>query len=119
MRTALFFTYLLAPTVHLLATPVDFTREVEPLLATRCVACHGPGRSAGGVALHSREAALRGGSSGSHTIVPGQPEQSELIRRLVTDDHDELMPRGGPLAPKEIAVIKQWIAEGARWQERS
>lgn len=100
-------------------TPVDFARDIEPLLSARCVACHRPQKAAGGLDLQTPGAALREGDSGSRGIVPGKPEQSEVFRRLVTSDHDDLMPRGGPLSPVEIARIKQWINTGAEWSSRS
>ena len=99
--------------------PVDFVRDIQPLLAARCVACHGPQRSAGNLALHTRETALKEGDSGSRGIVPGKPEESEVFLRLVTNDHSELMPRGGPLAPEQIAKIKLWISGGAPWSSPS
>ena len=98
---------------------VDFARDVQPLLAARCVVCHGPQRSAGNLALHTRETALKVGDSGSPGIVPGKPEESEVFLRLVTNDHSEQMPRGGPLAPEQIVKIKQWISSGAPWSSPS
>ncbi len=112
---------LLAPAVLQAAgtPPVDFARDIQPLLAARCLACHGPQRSAGNLALDTREKALKEGDTGNPGIVPGKPEASEVFLRLVTNDHSELMPRGGPLTPEQIAKIKQWINGGAPWSSPS
>ena len=74
-------------TLRLLATAadkVDFQREIRPLLADKCFSCHG--RDAehreGGLRLDQRDAALAGGDGGEKAIVPGQPEKSELVRRI-------------------------------------
>src|SRR5439155_3759913 len=78
------------------ADKVDFQREVRPILADKCFACHG--RDAehreGGLRLDERQAALKGGDSGEQAIVPNQPDKSELVRRVFASDSDERMPPG-------------------------
>jgi mono/diheme cytochrome c family protein len=98
------------------ATPVDFAREVRPLLLKRCLACHDAEHAKGGLRLDSREAALKGGKSKQPTLVPGAPAKSELVKRITTHDPDELMPpKGGALTSAQIALLTRWIAEGANW----
>ena len=100
------------------AEPISFSREVQPLLADRCFACHGSDEAEGGLALHNREAALAEGDSGELAIVPGRPDESELIRRLVTTDEDERMPvDGDPLSEREIQVLRDWITAGAEYEK--
>src|SRR5262245_4691961 len=73
---------------------VDFQRQIRPLLADKCFACHG--RDAehreGSLRLDERDAALAGGDSGEKAIVPGQPDKSEFVRRIFASDPDERMP---------------------------
>ena len=99
---------------------VEFNRDIRPVLTTHCTACHGGVKTAGGVSFVYREKALAAGKSGKRTIVPGRPEESEMMRRVTTDDEDELMPKpehGPRLGAAEVAVLRQWIAEGAPWSE--
>src|SRR5688500_909374 len=65
--------------------PVRFNEQIRPLLNTQCVKCHGGVKEAGGLHLLFREQALKSGKSGQPAIVPGKPEQSELIARLITE----------------------------------
>ena len=99
---------------------VEFNRDIRPVLTTHCTACHGGVKTAGGVSFVYREKALAAGKSGKRTIVPGRPEESEMMRRVTTDDEDEVMPKpehGPRLGTAEVAVLRQWIAEGAPWSE--
>ncbi len=97
---------------------VDFNREIRPILNAKCVSCHGGVKKAGGISLQYREGALKEGESGAQAIVPGKPEESEVIARLVTEDKSDRMPKKEqPLTTAEIARIKQWIAEGAPWAQ--
>jgi mono/diheme cytochrome c family protein len=98
--------------------PVNFNQQVRPLLNAHCVKCHGGVKETGKLNLLFRDAALKGGNSETPAIVPGKPEESELIKRLTTDDEDERMPKkADPLKPEQIALLKRWIAEGGSWDE--
>jgi len=103
------------------AGPVDFQRDVRPILGQHCTACHGGVKQAGGVSFLQREKALASGKSGRPTVVPGQPEASELYRRvtLPATDDDHMPPRehgdGKGLSKAEVATLQRWIAQGARW----
>jgi len=115
------FTSLLFAAAAVHAAPVDFVRDVQPLFAEHCLVCHGPDDSKGGLVLTSRELALKALKSGAHGIVPGKPEQSEMIARLTSDDPEEQMPppkhrAKHPLKPRDIEVLRQWIAEGAKFE---
>ena len=96
---------------------MDFQRDIRPILAEHCLSCHGNDKPEAGVRLSQRETALRKGESGGRIITPGKPEESELIRRIVTDEASERMPPEGkpPLEAGEIELLKRWIAEGAVW----
>ena len=102
------------------ANPIDFARDVRPILSDRCFVCHGPdaAKREAGLRLDLRDAALQQLPSGRFAIVPGQPDQSELLRRLTAHDVDERMP---PAASKlsvtaaEVAVLRRWVAAGAAY----
>ncbi|MEM9079484.1 MAG: DUF1549 domain-containing protein, partial [Verrucomicrobiota bacterium] len=98
---------------------MDFANEVNPIFVKHCTACHGGVKDAGGINFIYREKALAIGDSGNPAIKPGSPSESELIRRIkLPADHDERMPEashGPPLTQSEIALLEQWITEGADW----
>jgi len=97
---------------------VDFSRDIRPILNQNCVHCHGGVRQKNGVSFIFREEALGVGKSGRRTIVPGKPDASELIARVTSTDPDTRMPyHAPPLAPQQITLLRQWIKEGAKWQD--
>jgi hypothetical protein len=101
----------------LLAQPVDFARDVEPLLRKRCSGCHGAAQQLSGLRLDRRADALRGGYSGA-VIVPGDARGSRLWQ-LVTASTGVRMPPAGPrLSAGEVDVLRRWIDAGAPWPER-
>jgi hypothetical protein len=96
--------------------PVDFNTEVKPLINKKCISCHGGVKSKAGFSLLFRSEALSKTESGKPAIIPGQPENSELIRRITLKDPEERMPyRHAPLSEQEISTFKRWIKEGAQW----
>ena len=100
----------------------DFAREVRPILASYCLKCHGPDENArkGGLRLDIPEGAMAPAKSGAVAVVPGNPDESELIKRLVTDDPDELMPPPSvkhPMAAEQIDVLRRWIRHGGGYEE--
>lgn len=99
---------------------IDFNHQIRPILNQNCTGCHGGVKSAGGVSFVFREEALRAGDSKRRTIVPGHPEQSEMVARITSTDPNVRMPKpehGPPLPPDQIELIQQWIREGAEWSE--
>jgi mono/diheme cytochrome c family protein len=97
---------------------IDFARQVQPILAKHCYACHGPGEAEGGLQFTSKEAAFAELDSGFHAIVAGKPGESEVYKRLTAEDEDERMPaEADPLRPEEIEIIRKWIQKGAQWYE--
>ena len=98
--------------------PVDFNTQIRPILNNSCLRCHGGVKQAGGVSLLFRDEALKAGKSGKRCIVPGHPEQSELIARLSHTDPDERMPlKGDALTPDQIDLITTWVKQGAKWED--
>jgi hypothetical protein len=100
---------------------VDFSRDVRPILGRHCFKCHGPddaGRQAV-LRLDRREGATGAAESGAIAIVPGKPAESELIRRISSDNADEVMPppeAKNPLSAAERETLSRWIAEGAEYK---
>ena len=96
----------------------DFYRDIKPLLESRCNSCHKGDKAKGGLRLDTLEFSLKGGDSGSPAIEPGDPDASELLYRVTTDDADEIMPpKDDPLSPGEVGMLKTWIKQGANWPE--
>ena len=97
---------------------VSFSRDIRPILNQNCVPCHGGVRQKNGVSFIFREEALGVGKSGRRTIVPGKPDESELIARVTSTDPETRMPyHGPPLPPQQIALLRRWIKEGAKWED--
>lgn len=98
--------------------PVNFQRQIQPLFAKRCFACHGPDEGEGGLRLHEHDAALAELDSGERAITPGDVEKSALAFRIATDDESLRMPpEGKPLSAEEVALVRRWIEEGAQWEK--
>jgi hypothetical protein len=102
---------------------LDFNQDVQPILAGNCFSCHGPDpemRKAN-LRLDLEESAFRKRPGKPDAIVPGHPESSEMIRRIESHDPHYLMPQSAqgdakPMKPAEIAILKQWVAEGAHYR---
>src|SRR5690606_31809873 len=103
------------------AADVDFSRDIQPVLAERCFKCHGPdeGTLEAGLRLDQRAAAVAELDSGERAIVPGDPDASALLQRVTEQDPDLRMPpasEGDPLTPKQIDALRAWIAAGAEYE---
>lgn len=95
---------------------IDFSAQVKPILNKRCISCHGGVKRNAEFSLLFRHEALDTAESGKLPIVPGDPENSEMIRRLTANDPEVRMPyKEEPLSREEIDILKQWIKEGAEW----
>jgi len=102
--------------------PISFARDIQPILSENCYHCHGPDGEArkAKLRLDRRDSALGPAKSGAIAIVPGKPDDSELVARIFSDDPDEVMP--SPKSNRTLSVgqknlLKRWITEGAVWQE--
>ncbi len=101
--------------------PVDFDREIRPILSDKCFACHGPAEDGrqGGLRLDVREAALKPAESGKLAIVPERPDESALVQRIFAADPAEAMPPADKkqLNAAEKELLKRWIAQGAHYAQ--
>ena len=99
------------------AEPVDFSREIQPLLARRCFSCHGPDTQEAGLRLDERPAATAELDSGGRAIAPGAPLESGMLARIMSTDPDVQMPPEGPrLTAAQGELVRRWIAEGAEFR---
>ncbi|MEO0339646.1 MAG: PSD1 and planctomycete cytochrome C domain-containing protein [Bacteroidota bacterium] len=95
---------------------VDFNTQIRPILNQKCVSCHGGVKQLGGISFVTQAQALQKGESGTYAITPGQPEKSELIKRIEHTDLELRMPyEKDALNKDEIALLKKWIKQGANW----
>ena len=103
------------------AERIQFNRDIRPIFSDTCYACHGPDENKvkGKLRLDSLDAARKGGKSGEPAILPGHPEKSEVMKRLLTKDADDHMPPAEfhkVLSKDQIALVERWIKEGAEYQ---
>lgn len=99
---------------------VSFNEDIRPIFSNTCFFCHGPDEEErkAGLRLDTFEGATAD-NDGIIGIVPGNPEASEIFYRLTTDDEDEIMPppkHGEPFTPEEVALVRRWIEEGAKYE---
>lgn len=95
---------------------IEFNADVKPIINKKCISCHGGVKKQGGFSLLFHQEALAVTKSGKPAIIPGNPEDSELIKRLLSDDSEERMPyQHEPLSEDEIKIFKNWIKQGAKW----
>ncbi|HEY7329740.1 MAG TPA: PSD1 and planctomycete cytochrome C domain-containing protein [Gemmataceae bacterium] len=99
---------------------INFNRDIRPILADNCFACHGPDvqQRKAKLRLDTRTGALAELRSGGHAIVPGKPDDSALIERITDEDPSRRMPpkkSGKNLTPAQIDLLRRWIAEGATY----
>jgi hypothetical protein len=101
------------------AQPVDFVKQVEPILAAKCYGCHGPSKQTSGVRLDDGPSALAGGYGGK-VILPGKSAESPLIHRVTGAKGLTAMPMGSKGLPAEqVAILKAWIDQGAQYPTRA
>ena len=105
---------------------VGFNEHVQPILSANCYQCHGPDSStrtpkSNPLRLDREEFAFEPRSDGQAVIIKGDPENSELIKRISTNDDDDVMPppesHKAPLKPEEVALLSKWIEQGAPYEE--
>ena len=103
------------------AATISYNRQIRAILSNNCFKCHGPDarQRKAGLRLDQREEALRPTESGRVVIVPKDSAQSELVKRIMSDDPAQVMPppdSGKQLTPAEKDLLKNWIDQGANWQ---
>ncbi len=103
------------------ADTVRFNRDIRPIMSDTCFHCHGFDAKSrkGDLRLDLREFALKAGKSGAIAIVPGKPEESEIIKRLFTKDEDDLMPAKEShktLTPEQKELFRRWVKQGAVYE---
>ncbi len=110
----------LSATVALAATPlsaeepVDYLRQIKPVLQARCFACHGVLKQKSDLRLDTAAAVLKGGKDGPAVDVKN-PADSLMIQRVTTKEESERMPpEGEPLTPVQVKLLTAWIAQGAK-----
>ncbi|MDQ6699087.1 MAG: DUF1549 domain-containing protein, partial [Acidobacteriota bacterium] len=103
------------------AESVEFNRDIRPILSDRCYNCHGPDQAKRTSKLRfDSEPAAKADLGGHFAIVPGDPAKSEMVRRINGDEKSRMPPAwagAAKLSVREIDLLTQWIAQGARWQD--
>jgi hypothetical protein len=102
------------------AGAIDFNRDIRPIISDNCASCHGPDKEKRKANLRlDEEASSRAElKDGKHAIVPGHPEQSELVARITTTDEDDVMPprkTNKKLSAAQIEKLRAWIAGGGAY----
>src|SRR5437899_1932083 len=97
---------------------IEFNRDIRPILADNCFACHGPDKNQRKADLRlDGEEFARADRGGYQAIAQGQPEKSELYRRIIAEDVKERMPpakSGKKLSQRQIELIRRWIEQGSK-----
>ncbi|WP_197167718.1 PSD1 and planctomycete cytochrome C domain-containing protein [Neorhodopirellula pilleata] len=105
------------PTPTLANEVTRFSRDIQPLLAKHCIVCHGPDEAEAGLSLVDSSRATMKLDSGQQAIIQGQPENSELMRRVMSSDDSLRMPPDGErLSDQEIGHLARWIESGAAFE---
>jgi hypothetical protein len=112
---------LFGATATVSAAPIGFNKDIRPILADACFHCHGPdpGTRKAGLRLDTEAGFFTAKKDEAPTVIKGQPDKSSLFQRLLSKDEDEIMPppeSHKSLKPEQIALIKEWISQGAPWQ---
>jgi WD40 repeat protein len=98
--------------------PVDYARDIEPILTRNCIKCHGENKQKSSFRIDSREAVLKGGEVGKAVVV-GKSEESPLIRYVAHVDEDiKMPPESARLSDQEIGLLRAWIDQGLKWVDK-
>ncbi len=122
LATFALLTTVLSPKAFVVANEsIDFNEDIRSLLSNNCLMCHGPDEEerAAGLRLDTEEGAHED-LGGYAAIAPGDPDESELLLRIVSDDEDLKMPppgKGRPLTPDEVQLVRRWISQGGRYDK--
>ena len=114
------FPWILASALS--AAPVDFNRDIRPILSNHCYQCHGPdaNKRKAGLRLDEEQGSRSELKSGVHAVVPGDLKESELVYRITADDADERMPPedfNKQLSKTQVELLKQWVKQGGKYQK--
>ena len=96
--------------------PVSFRKDIAPILINNCLACHGPKKAEGGYRVDSYSRFIAAGDSELAAITASNLDDSESLRRILSDDEADRMPlEGDPLPQEQTDLISRWITEGAKY----
>ncbi len=103
------------------SSPISFNRDIRPIFSDTCFRCHGPDKNArkAGLRLDIREEAIKKSRSGITPIIPGKPDESEIVRRIFSRDKSEMMPpeeAHKTLTTTQKELIRRWVTEGAKYE---
>jgi mono/diheme cytochrome c family protein len=99
--------------------PVDFVKDIEPLLAAHCYKCHGEQRSEADLRWDLKESAMKGSDHGP-VILVGKSAESRMIQLVAGIDAQQVMPKKGErLSAEQVGLLRAWIDQGANWPEPS
>src|SRR2546426_2577844 len=96
--------------------PVEFTKDVQPLLAEKCYGCHGPRRQEAGLRFDVKADALKGSENGP-VILPGKSAESLMIRAVSQLGELKMPKKGDRLTPEQVGILRAWIDRGVQWPE--
>ena len=102
------------------AEPLQFNRDIRPILSEHCFSCHGQGKQKGELRLDSREAALKVAASGEPAIQPAKPEASHLVERIFSQEKGKVMPPPSTkknLTQAQKETLKEWVRQGAGYEK--
>jgi len=100
------------------AQTIDFARDIQPILATSCMKCHGQGKDKGGFRIDTRDLFVKTGDNGP-AVLPGKSADSYLIELVSGLDPDNIMPvKGSKLTATQVGLLRAWIDQGAKWDEK-
>lgn len=119
---ALIIAWLLSVTISAFAQDIlTYETHVRPILSQHCLACHGPSKQMSSFRLDRRNSAMLGGDFGEPAVIPGKSADSPLFQYITDTNHSNAMPPPGEgrrsLNAEEMETIRQWIDQGASWQE--
>ena len=105
-----------APPPPAAQSTVTFASDIRPILEEKCLSCHGDAVQLSGLDLRTRETAVSGGAHGA-ALVPGNAEQSRLYRLVAGIEQPAMPMQGATLTSAQLATVKRWIDEGAKWDD--
>jgi hypothetical protein len=98
--------------------PIDFVKDVQPILSARCYECHGPKKQKADLRWDAKSVAMKGGEHGP-TIIPGKSAESLMIQLVagMKGDESRMPAKSEPLSAEQIGILRAWIDQGAKWPD--